>query len=45
MDPHQSDMLDLETDPHQFADDKPKCIDYETILALFQGFGHFLFGS
>jgi hypothetical protein len=22
--PHQSDMLDPEPDPHQFADDKPK---------------------
>jgi hypothetical protein len=24
-DPHQSDKLDLKPDPHQFADDKPKC--------------------
>jgi hypothetical protein len=30
-DPHQSDKLDLEPDPdpHQFADDKPKCMEYE----------------
>jgi hypothetical protein len=27
-----------EPDPHQFADDKPKCMEYEPILALFQGF-------
>jgi hypothetical protein len=26
-DPHQSEKLD--PDPHQFADDKPKCIEYE----------------
>jgi hypothetical protein len=25
MDPHQSDKLDPDPDPHQFADDKPKC--------------------
>jgi hypothetical protein len=25
-------------DPHQFADVKPKCTEYEPILALFQGF-------
>ncbi len=24
-------------DPHQFADVKPKCMEYEPILALFQG--------
>ncbi len=28
-DPHQSDELD--PDPHQFTDDKPKCIDYEPV--------------
>jgi hypothetical protein len=28
-DPHQSDKVDLEPHPHQFADDKPKCMDYE----------------
>jgi hypothetical protein len=39
-DPHRSDMLDPESDPHphQFADDKPKRLEYELILALFQGF-------
>ncbi len=37
-DPHQSDKLDPEPDPHHFADDKSKCIEYEPILALFQGF-------
>jgi hypothetical protein len=31
-------------DPHQFVDDKPKCMKYEPILALFQGFEP-LFGS
>ncbi len=37
---HQSDKLDLEPDPDQlqFADAKPKYMDYEPILALFQGF-------
>jgi hypothetical protein len=30
---HQSDKLDPEpdTDPHQFTDDKPKCMKYEPI--------------
>jgi hypothetical protein len=28
----------LDPDPHQFADDKPKWMEYEPILALFQGF-------
>jgi hypothetical protein len=28
-------------DPHQFADDKPKCMEYEPILTLFQGFEPF----
>ncbi len=30
--------LDPEPNPHQFADVKPKCMDYEPILALFQWF-------
>jgi hypothetical protein len=34
----------LDPDPHQFADDKTKCMEYEPILALFQGFES-LFGS
>ncbi len=36
----QSDKLDLkrERDPLQFADDKRKCMEYEPILAIFQGF-------
>jgi hypothetical protein len=34
LDPHQSDKLD----PHQFTDEKPKCMEYETILALFHWF-------
>jgi hypothetical protein len=34
--------LDPELDPHQFADVKPKCMEYEPILALFQGFEPFL---
>jgi hypothetical protein len=29
--------LDLEPDPHQFADVKPKRTEYEPILAFFQG--------
>jgi hypothetical protein len=31
LDPHQSDSLDPEPDPHQFADDKPKRMEYEPI--------------
>jgi hypothetical protein len=30
-----------DTDLHQFADVKPKCMEYEPILALFQGFEPF----
>ncbi len=46
LDPHQSDKLDPETDPdlHQFGDDNPKYLEYDTIWALFQGFDP-LFGS
>ncbi len=40
LDPHQSDKLD--PDPHQFADHKPKCMEYETIWALFQKFERYL---
>jgi hypothetical protein len=31
--PHQSNKLDLEPDPdpHRFADDKPKCMEFEPI--------------
>jgi hypothetical protein len=29
-------------DPHQFADFKPKCMEYGPILAYFQGFEPFL---
>jgi hypothetical protein len=38
--PHHNDKLDPEPnqDPQQFADDKPKCMEYEPILKLFQGF-------
>jgi hypothetical protein len=38
-DQHQSDKLDPypDTDPLQFADDKPKCMEFESILTLFQG--------
>ncbi len=35
-DPHQ--RYNLNPDPHQFADDNPKCMEYEPIWALFQGF-------
>ncbi len=56
MDPHQSDKLDpnpnpdqhqsdkLVTDPHQYRDDKPNCMEYVPISAIFQGFEP-LFGS
>ncbi len=30
-------------DPHKFADDKPKCMEYEPILALFQVSGFSLY--
>jgi hypothetical protein len=32
-DPHQSDKLDPEQDPdpHQFVENKPKCMEYEPI--------------
>jgi hypothetical protein len=38
--------LEPDLDPHKFADDKPKCtgMEYEPILAIFQGFDPF-FGS
>jgi hypothetical protein len=35
-DPHPRDKPD--PDPHQFADDKPKFMEYEPICGLFQGF-------
>jgi hypothetical protein len=43
-DPHQCDKLDphphqsskLDPDPHHFADDKPKRMEQEPILALFK---------
>ncbi len=41
-DPHQSNKLDLDPDPRQFADDKAKIMEYELILALFQGLSLFL---
>ncbi len=39
-DPHQSDKLDPEPDPDRnpFSDVKPKCIEYEPLLAVLQGF-------
>jgi hypothetical protein len=39
-DPHLKKKLDPKPDPYpyQFADVKPKCIEYEPILALFQNF-------
>jgi hypothetical protein len=47
-DPHrdsqQSDQLHPDLDTHQFADEKPKCMEYELILELSQGFEP-LFGS
>jgi hypothetical protein len=35
--PHQSDELYPDSDPHQFADDKLKCMEYEPRV-----FEHFL---
>jgi hypothetical protein len=37
---HQSEKLDPDPDPDplKFADDKPKGMEFEPILALFQGF-------
>ncbi len=35
-DPHQSVKLDQ--NPHQFAEEKTKCMEYEHIRALFQDF-------
>jgi hypothetical protein len=51
-DPHHFGKLDLtfhsdadpDLHPHQFADDKPKNMEYELILAFFQGFEP-VFGS
>jgi hypothetical protein len=46
-DPHQIKIririkiYKLYPDPHQFADVKPKFMEYEPILALFQGFEPF----
>jgi hypothetical protein len=37
-------MRDPDPDPHQFADDKPKFMEFEPILGLIQGFEP-LFGS
>ncbi len=36
MDSHQSDKLDPDPDPHQFSDDKPKCMEY--CMNLFEHF-------
>ncbi len=38
--PNQSDKLD--PDPNQFADDKPKCMEYELIWALLSRFCAFI---
>jgi hypothetical protein len=35
---------EVDPDPHQFADVKPKCMEYEPILALLQTFELFLGG-
>jgi hypothetical protein len=39
-DPHLSDKLDL--DPHQFTDDKPKCMEYDPTWALFKSLSFYL---
>ncbi len=36
-DPHQSGKLGLDPDPQQFADDMPKCMEYE-LLSTFLRF-------
>ncbi len=33
-----SQISGVDPDPQQFEDDKPKCMKYEPILTLFQGF-------
>jgi hypothetical protein len=43
-DPHPGDELDSDPDSHQFTYGKPKCMENEPILALFQGLAP-LFGS
>jgi hypothetical protein len=44
LDPHPLQIIksDLEPDPHPLADFKPECMEYEPILALFQGLSFFL---
>ncbi len=39
-DPHQCDKLDQDLDPHQFADDNSKCMEYRMSLLehFFRGF-------
>ncbi len=44
MDPHQSTKLDPGPDPHQFADDKPKCMENEPFSAIFKVFSLYLEG-
>jgi hypothetical protein len=41
VDPHPDQNLDPDTDPHRFADVKPKCVEYEPVFTLFQGFEPF----
>jgi hypothetical protein len=43
LDPHPLQIIksDLEPDPDQLADFKPECMEYEPILALFQGLSFF----
>jgi hypothetical protein len=38
-DPHQCDKLDQDLDPHQFADDNSKCMEYR--MSLLE---HFFYG-
>jgi hypothetical protein len=39
-DPYQSDKTDPDPylDPHEFADEKPKCLEYEPNLSTFSRF-------
>ncbi len=37
-DPYQRDKLNPDSNTHQFADDKPKCMEIDPFRALFQGF-------
>ncbi len=41
-DPHSHESDNLDPDPHNFVDEKLKCMEYEPIWALFQGLEAFI---